>query len=207
MAILTDQDKQRIREAVEIAENQSSGEFVTVIARQADQYLYIPTLWAAVLSLLSPAVMVLLNNHLEFQEIYSLQLGVFLLLTLLFRWQALTILMVPKAVRMHRAKRLAWEQFFALGLHHTRERNGVMLFVSVAEKYVEIIADKGINDKVEQADWDGIIRDFTAAVKSGKIADGFVGSIQACGLLLETHFPKRDDDVNELSNHLVELGL
>ena len=205
MTFLTDNDKQRIREAVEIAENQTSGEFVTVIARQADQYLYIPTLCAAILSLLTPFFLAIYNSALQFQSVYSIQLGVFVTLTILFRWPAITMILIPRAVKLQRAKRLAWEQFFELGLHHTRQRNGVMLFVCVAEKYVEIIADKGINDKVEQAQWDTIIKDFTSAVKRGNIADGFIVSIESCGNLLKSHFPKGENDVNELSNQLVEI--
>jgi len=205
MKFLNDQDKQRIREAVENAEKQSSGEFVTVIAGQADQYLFIPTLWAAVLSLLTPALLMVVNSSLDYQQIYTIQLSVFFVLTILFRWQTLTLMLIPKAVKLQRAKRLAWEQFFALGLHHTRERNGILFFVSIAEKYVEIIADKGINDRVDSTQWESIVVDFTAAVKKGNIADGFVSSINACGNVLKSHFPRQADDKNELSNLLVEI--
>ena len=205
MSFLSEHDKQRILAAVENAENQSSGEFVTVIARQADQYLYIPTLWAAILSLLTPAVVMTVHNSLDYQYVYVIQLCAFFALGLLFRWQPITLKLIPKAVKLQRAKRLAWEQFFARGLHHTRERNGVLFFVCVAERYVEIIADKGINEKVDQAQWDKIVSHFTDAVKKGNIADGFVSSISACGELLKSHFPRQADDTNELSNLLVEI--
>lgn len=205
MSFLNEHDKQRILAAVENAENQSSGEFVTVIARQADQYLYIPTLWAAILSLLTPALVMTVHSGLDYQYVYVIQLCTFFVLSALFRWQFITLRLIPKSVKLQRAKRLAWEQFFARGLHHTQERNGVLFFVCVAERYVEIIADKGINEKVDQAQWDGIVSQFTDAVKKGNIADGFVSSISACGELLKSHFPRRADDKNELSNLLVEI--
>ena len=65
----------------------------------------------------------------------------------------------------------------------------MLLFVSVAEHYVEIIADKGINDVVPTGTWEHVVAEFVEKVKSGRIADGFVGAVEACGEPLVQHFP------------------
>jgi putative membrane protein len=126
-------------------------------------------------------------------------------LALLFRWTPLKMRLIPKAVKRRRAGRLAWEQFFAQNLHLTRQRTGVLLFVSVAEHYVEILADKGINDKVKQDAWDNIVADFIKRVKAREITEGFLSAIGACGELLAESFPRSEGDVDELPNRFIEI--
>ena len=205
MAFLSDADKLRIAEAIREAEMKTSGELVTVIARSADTYLYIPLLWASLATLTLPAIIWLLPVDLQFPLLYALQLATFLGLVLLFRWNPLKMRLIPKAVKNRRAGRLAWEQFFVQNLHLTRQRTGVLIFVSVAERYVEIIADKGINDKVTQNAWDDIVSDFANRVKVKEIPEGFLSAIGACGELLAESFPRLEDDVDELPNRLIEI--
>ncbi|MEE8176871.1 MAG: TPM domain-containing protein [Acidobacteriota bacterium] len=205
MTFLSEADKQRITEAIREAERKTSGELVTVIAHAADAYLYIPMLWASLAALTLPAVIWLLPVNLPFPLLYSFQLATFLGLALLFRWTPLKMRLIPKAVKRRRAGRLAWEQFFAQNLHLTRQRTGVLLFVSVAERYVEILADKGINDKVKQDAWDDIVADFIKRVKAGEITEGFLSAIGACGELLAESFPRPEGDVDELPNRLIEI--
>ena len=129
----------------------------------------------------------------------------FLVLSLLFRWQPLTMKIIPKTVKRQRAHRLALEQFFRQNLHHTEQRTGLLLFVSVAERYVEIIADKGINDQVAQDQWSAIVAGFIAKVTDDQVCEGFLQAIEACGEILSQHFPIEAGDKNELPDHLVLL--
>ncbi len=205
MTFLSEADKQRIAEAIRDAEMKTSGELVTVIARSADTYLYIPILWASIAALTLPAIVLLLTVDLQFPLLYVLQLATFMGLALLFRWNPLKMCLIPKAIKNRRAGRLAWEQFFAQNLHLTQQRTGVLLFVSVAERYVEIIADKGINDIVKRNAWDDIVADFTKRVKVGEITEGFLSAIGACGGLLAEKFPRPEGDIDELPNRLIEI--
>jgi putative membrane protein len=104
-----------------------------------------------------------------------------------------------------RVARMAREQFLLRGLHRTEARAGVLLFVAVAERRVELIADEGIHARVAPGTWDAIIAGFTAAVREGRIADGFVAAIDAVADSLAAHFPRQPGDVNELPDRLVEL--
>ena len=205
MAFLGDQDRQRIRAAIEAAERKTRGEFVTVIAREADDYLYIPILWAALIALLFPGVEQFVDQPWLTAHIYTSQLVSFVLIALLFRLPAIKHRLIPKTVQHQRAHRIALQQFLLQNLHATEERTGVLLFVSVAEHYVEIIADRGINDRVGPHTWYALVQDFIAEVRKGRVTEGFVRTIQACGELLETHFPAKEGDRNELPDHLVEL--
>lgn len=205
MAFLSDSDKQRIAEAIREVESRTSGELVTVVARKADDYYYIPTLWAAMTALLFPAVVTVFELHHTLLDSYGAQISLFLIATLLFRIPGLKHRLIPKAVKQRRAAQLAREQFLLQNLHHTEGRTGVLLFVSAAEHYVEILADKGINDAVPNGTWDWAVAEFVARVKEGKVADGFVNAVQACGEQLEHHFPIQSGDRNELPNHLIEI--
>jgi putative membrane protein len=204
-SLLSAADKRRIAEAIRTAEARTSGELVTVIARAADDYVYIPLLWASLAALSVPAIVWVSGVELRFLALYGVQLAVFLALSLLFRWTPLKMRLIPRAVKEHRASRLAWQQFFAQGLHHTRERTGVLLFVSLAERYVEIVADRGIHEKVTEGAWDAIVAAFIGHVKRGDIAQGFVSAIEGCGTLLAEHFPRPAEDRNELPNRLIEI--
>lgn len=205
MAFVDDSARQRISEAIRAAENRTSGELVTVIAHAADDYAFIPVLWASMVALLTPILLLLFMPGLAVEWVIGAQLAVFLTLSLLLRLTPLGVALVPKAVKHMRAARLAREQFLAQDLHHTAERTGVLIFVSVAERYVEILADQGINERVGQHEWDDIVAEFVARVKRREIEAGFVGAVEACGTLLAQHFPKPEGNPNELPDHLVEL--
>ena len=178
---------------------------MTVITRASDEYLYIPLLWASLLALAVPAVFYLIELKINFLDVYIVQIICFVVALILFRIPPVTIRLIPMHVKQQRARRLAHEQFFRQGLHHTQERTGVLLFVSLAERYVEIIADKGINDIVKPGTWDSVVDNFVTAIKNNNISDGFIAAIEACGKILQENFPAQSPNVNELPDRLVEL--
>lgn len=205
MEFLSDYDKRRIIEAIRQVEAKSRGEIVTVIAREADDYYYIPTLWAALCALFLPALAYATGLEGTLLGSYGAQVAVFLAALLLFRIPALKYRVIPRAVKRQRAARLAREQFLLQNLHHTEGRTGVLLFVAVAEHHVEVIADRGINDVVAAGTWDWVVAEFVAMVKAGRVADGFVRAIEGIGNHLIAHFPADEERHNELPDHLIEL--
>ena len=86
----------------------------------------------------------------------------------------------------------------ARGLHRTRDRTGILIFVSLGERYARIIADDGIAAKVPQAAWQRAVDELTARMSRREIAEGFLGAIAACASVLEQHFPRAEGDRNEL---------
>lgn len=206
MAFLTREEKDRIAEAVRRVERNTCGELVTVIARCSDDYSLVPLAWATLFALLLPGVLQLLDMRAPFISPYISQVTLFVAVLLLLQWQPLKMRLVPKAMKHAHARRLAREQFFMQKLHLTRERTGVLIFVSVAEHYVEILADEGIHKVVPADAWNEVVARFIAQVKAGKTAGGFIEAVEACGAYLAEHFPARPDDTNELPNALVEIG-
>jgi len=161
-------------------------------------------LWAALAALAVPLIMFTLSDWPPTQ-IYALQLAVFAAIALAVQWWPLRIALVPRAVKRARAHRHAMEQFLAQNLHTTKGRTGILLFVSAAEHYAEVIADEGIYAKVPAETWDGVVAILTDHISRGKSADGFVAAITACADILAEHFPPGSADKNELPDHLIVL--
>jgi len=74
----------------------------------------------------------------------------------------------------------------------TRDRTGVLIFVSLAERYARIIADEGIAAKVSNREWQEAIDALTAHMRDGRIAQGFLAAIERCGTVLAAHAPPTD---------------
>lgn len=205
MAFLSAQDRARIEAAVAAAERQTAGEFVTVIAARADDYRHVAILAAAALAFLLSGPWLLLPVDFSHVQFYAGQVVLFIGAALILHWRPVRMALVPKAEKVLRARRLAREQFLELGLSSTKDRTGVMLFVAVAEHYVEILADRGVHAHVGADVWERIIADFTQAIRAGRVADGFVQAIEGCAQAMAGPCPWRPDDRNELPNRLVEL--
>jgi len=199
-------DKARITAAIHAAEKNTSGEFVAVVARSSDHYIFLPLLWAAIVALLVPGVFLLFSVSLAYMHIYQIQLLVFIVLALLFLFvPELHLHLIPRHIKHARASRLAKAQFYLQGVHMTREHSGVLLFVSLAEHYVEIVADKGIHEKIGEAHWQGIIQAFVEYVRKDEIVDGFVAAIGACGTAMAKLYPPAPGNTEELSDGLIEI--
>ncbi|MBZ0179415.1 MAG: TPM domain-containing protein [Melioribacteraceae bacterium] len=97
-------------------------------------------------------------------------------------------------------KDLAEEEFYNLGMDKTRDKTGILLYISLKEKAFQILADSGINQKVEPNTWDELKDQLQKNFSDGKFTDGIIETIGAMGTILSEHFPIEQDDTNELSN-------
>lgn len=204
MALLTEHEQRQVAEAIAQVEKTTDAELVTVLAARADDYAYIPLLWASLIALVVPGVVHYLSGYLTMYTLLLAQWATFIVLCLVFRLPKVTTRLIPRAVRHWRASNLARRQFLEQNLHHTLGSTGVLIFVSEAERYVEILVDDGISSRLDDSHWDGIVKAFTRQVKQGQTLAGFVACIEACGELLKVHVPVTQTR-NELPNRLVVL--
>lgn len=204
MTLVSEPDKQRIADAITQAERTTSGEIVAVIAPQSASYLHVPFLWAALAALAVPWPFVFWTWW-PIQHIYLLQLAVFAALVVALMYPPLRLALVPQSAKHARAHRRAVEQFLAQNLHTTVGRTGVLIFVSAAERFAEILADAAIHQKVPESEWQGIVADLTDYIGKGQPGEGFVRAIAAVGEHLARHFPPDTRSPHALSNHLIVL--
>ncbi|WP_280542255.1 TPM domain-containing protein [Chromohalobacter sp. 11-W] len=204
MALLSDSEQQQVRDAITHIERGTDAELVTVLAPQADDYTYIPLLWAGILALLIPGAINYFPQWLGASELLIVQWACFAVLAIVFRLPAVTTRLIPRRVRFWRAANLARRQFLEQNLHHTQAGTGMLIFVSEAERYVEILVDRGISSRLDDETWQGIVSTFTQQVKQGQTLQGFLSCIEACGEHLREHVPATHER-NELPNRLIVL--
>ena len=107
----------------------------------------------------------------------------------------------PKTSKMSLPE-LAYAEFKNLRMDQTRDRTGILLFILLAERQFQILADEGFNAKVEQEVWDDIAEQMAEKFKNGDYLTGVVSAVKRIGEILAQWFPRKPDDINELSNEV-----
>ena len=196
----TAEDHAAVAAAIAEAEKNTSAQLVCVLAHASSDYAHVPIIWASVLALLTPWPLIEFTQS-SVQRIFLVQLVVFIAFALIFSWMPLRLTLVPRAVRRARAHRAALEQFVLRRVAHTKNRSGVLIFVSLAERYARILADEGIAQKVAGSEWQGAIDALVSHMREGRTAAGFIAAIECCGAVLAAHAPP-DGSTNELPDRL-----
>ncbi|MBI2608828.1 MAG: TPM domain-containing protein [Deltaproteobacteria bacterium] len=200
---LTKEDKDLISKVVSEVEKTTTGEIVPMVVGASDTYPAASWRIAIVFALLLTSFFYLLFPFLDILvyllfEIPAIFLGHFLVqVPGLKRW-FLTRNEVDQEVLQR-----AMQGFLDNNLHATEQRNGVLIFVSLLEHRVHILADKGVNDVVPPGTWDEIVMNLINHIRKNEVQEGFCKAIEACGEILKKHFPKTKENQNELSNKLV----
>ena len=202
--MISDDDKTRVTAAIRAAEARTAGEIFCVIARHSSDYRLVPVAWAAAASLFVPLPLLYFTAW-SAPVVYLLQIIAFLLGTFVLSQPALRFRIVPRRAMHDRAHAEAMRQFHAQGIDRTEHRTGVLIFASAAERYVEIIADAGINDKVSSEVWDDAVGLLVIAIKDNRPGDGFVAAIERCGATLAEHVPPGALKRDELPDKLLEI--
>ena len=195
------QDRERISKAIRAAEAKTSGEIVCVLAQTSSDATALPVFIAAVAALALPWLLVAFTA-MTVQRILSLQVLVFLVLTVLLCLPRVRVALMPRRARRAVANRVAMEQFRARGIAQKKDRCGILIFVSLAERYARIIADDGIAARVHKSQWQTAIDALVAHMRDGRVADGFITAIDMCGAELAKHFPRTEASREELPDRI-----
>lgn len=197
-------DRDAIAEAVRQAESLTSGEIVVVIDRAASSYRTVPVVMALGLALFVPWPLLALTVT-SAPRIFLIQLICAVLLLGSLLWYGRGGRFVPGFVKRRRGHDVALREFTARGLTRTQGRTGVLLYIALQERYAEIVADTGIDGKVDQETWRGIIEPLLAAAREDRLRDGLIEAVGMVGRVLASHAPRAADDVDELPNKVVLL--
>jgi putative membrane protein len=187
---LTHDERARIDAAKTAVEQRTAAEFSVVVTQVSDRYPLFGFVWAALGALVVTGVAALIWPDLDIVDALTIQVPALIALALLFDWMPVRLRLVPKHTKNAHARQLAHREFAAHIIGGGAHRNRILLFVSLGERYVEILADRGTHALVPEGTWDKIVAEFVSAVRAGRVADGILGAIAACGKVLETHHPK-----------------
>jgi putative membrane protein len=185
---ITPEDHARISEAIHTAEQKTSGEIVCVLARSSSEYHAVPVLAGTALALIVPWAFVFLTPW-SVERILVAQLVIFLAATVVCALTPVGMALVPGRIKRVRAHRAAMEQFHSRGLGRLESRAGVLIYVSLAERYARIVVDDHLAAKIHASEWRTAVDALTAHMKEGRIADGFVAAVARCGAVLAEHAP------------------
>ena len=202
--LVTESERDKVAAAIAAAEQTTSGEIVAVIAGASASYVSVAPLFAALLALLVPWPLIYFTWW-PVQWIYLLQLLVFVVAAAIAYYRPVRLALVPGSIKRERAHERAVEQFVAQNLYTTKGHTGVLIFLSAAERYAEIIADPNIYAKLPKGEWQALVDGLTRRIGEGRAADGLVDTIAAAGKLLATHFPPGSRRLDELPNHLIVI--
>ncbi len=202
---LTPEEQQRIIACVRDVETRTSGEIVPVIVGESYQYPAAVALGSLVLGV-AGALALCLGFGTEDMWMF---LAAFLVCYLVFQVILRTVPVFRKPFLSRRAmaeevNEAAITSFFLNGLHRTRDQTGIIIYVSVYERMVQVLADKGINDKVDPKVWQEVVDIVTRSMRERTPADGICQAVKRCGELITTHFPIKSDDTDELPNLIVD---
>lgn len=208
--LFSDADRERIREAVAQAERRTAGEIVPYVVRRSGDYDVATWRGASYVALLAGIAMLALAWQYQgwsWTWLYSAWavglamavggvLGALLsLIEPVRRWLAGAARL---DVQVHRRAAVA---FVEEEVFDTRDRTGILLFVSLFEHRIEVVGDTGINAKVQQEEWVEIVDAIRDGIRSRTLADGLVEAVERCGDLLHRRGVEvRPDDTDELSD-------
>lgn len=201
--LFTEEQKEKIRQAVTEAEARSTGEIVPVVIDQSGHYLQFPLTGAILLTFLIALLVAVLRAHTSAVQLLLVELITFwICFKVIERTDRLWAWLVPDSLMEKAVARRAEEAFYEHRLHETKEKTGVLIFLSLLEHRVHLLADTGIHKKVPAETWEKLVRQITSGMKEGHPLEAILDAVGACGSLLAEHFPKTPDDTDELSDQL-----
>jgi putative membrane protein len=202
--VLTPDEHVRIAQAIRKAEAATSGEVFVVVAKRSGRYRLAALLAPALASLAGGALAALIYPRMAASMLVLQQLAAFAALTAATLAPGLRRRLIPAAILRRRVHASAASQFLAHNVHATAARTGVLLYVSLFERMVVVLADQGVGDKASREEWPALVRLVTEHVARGELALGLEKAVERAGAVLSEHFPASGGP-NELPDRVVEL--
>jgi putative membrane protein len=184
-------ERERIDAAVAAIKHETSADLYVVVTRVSDRYPLYPIIWASIGAITLGALISLFRPETASRIVIEFQLCFLIVMTLLLDWLPLRLSIVPQRVKHAHAWQLAHREFNAHTIANPNQRHRILLFVSLGERYVEIIADHETHAMAPNGAWNKIVDRFLANVKAGRVADGVLDAIAACGAILKEHHPSQ----------------
>lgn len=221
---LTEADREKVSAAIAEAEANSAGEIVAVATPISDAYHDVGLHWAlvplfAVLAWAAwrPTALTWWYDFLfggwspdptQSQLLTLLMFFAALKFTvalLILKWMPLRLALTPAATKHRRVRRRAIAIFQAAVARRTAGRTGVLIYLSLAERRAEIVADEAILKVTDEHTWGEAMAALVAEVRQGRPGDGICAAIERVGVVLAEHFPRSATDMNEIPDKLIQL--
>lgn len=213
MKPFTDAERERIKQAVQQAERVTNGEIVPMIVPASALYREAGYRTGLIFALLALALLLTIEIYWLSWGWHAGNAGWLLLAVVVSYGLGQWLGRVPVVVRLvtsrermaHKVTLRAEQAFYKHGLHNTKGRTGILILVSMLERRVHVLADKGINDHVPAGTWDGVVKGILDGIRAGQATEAICAAIAECGALLAQVSPADSrDNPNELPDTLIQ---
>ncbi len=200
----TPEEKERIRTTTYSVESRTDGEIAVMVVDQSDRYLESEILGGFIFG----SILSLVITVAFFHDSLFVYIPLSFLLFFPFRWIGMTIprlklVFIGPRRREETVRLRAIQAFYEKGLYKTRFQTGVLIFLSLLEHKVWVLADKGIHQKMTQETLNRFAHDVSRGIKEDRAGESLCRAIEGIGQLLVEHFPVTSGDTNELSNEVM----
>lgn len=202
MSLFSKDEAERIAAAITEVERGTAAEIVVAEEVRSDDYADVRLGWAFGLGLAGAGVVHLGWPWLEAGWLLAAQLGVLFTVGVLSSLPVVLRGLLPRGRAKEAVDRAARLAFMEHAVFRTRDRTGVLIFLSALEHRVVILGDEGIHARVQSSGWDALVAELVAAIRAGRAGDGVCQVVALLGGKLSEAAPIRPDDENELPNHV-----
>ncbi|MHB1206715.1 MAG: TPM domain-containing protein [Rhodospirillaceae bacterium] len=198
-------DRDRVQAAIASAERRTSAEIVLAVTDVSDDYRFYPLTWGLLAGfvLLGAGALIWPDTHVRFAFVAAGIAAVAIWALLYFT--TLGLACVPAAVKARAARGLAHLEFAERVAGRTAKANGLLIFIALGERHVEIVADAGLARSVSEGAWAAVVAGIVENLRAGATTDGVIAGIEACTPILAAAFPPEAGDRNELDDGLVTV--
>ncbi len=201
--ILTPSQHTQIEAAITSAELRTKAEILCMVSKQASQYRFTPVLWASVIALIAPWPLWWFTQ-IEVSRIFLIQIILFCGLLFIFSHQKIRIWLTPKGIRRADVECAASHQFNLTGVAGTKQRMGVLLYISVAERIAIVLPDEAIAHVLTLDVSQAALKAMTSKLKNNQLTEAFLSAISVLVESLSVALPAESTKTNELPNTVIE---
>lgn len=226
--MLTKDDHARISQAIAEAESKSAGEIFCVLTHEVSRYREVPLAWAAIAAFLLPPLFTAAGlNWLAQADLVStwtdesaratrgiilgalssytlLQAAIFVIVAVIVAQPTVRRALTPRFLKRHRVRQVARHHFAASGAKLGHAEPHILIYASLGDRQVELVAHQAIHDAVGEGPWNAAVAAVADGMKQKKPADGFVRAIEICGSALAAHFPRSGPHRNVFPDDILE---
>jgi putative membrane protein len=198
------EEKERLKTTIQEVESKTIGEIVVMVVDRSDHYIEAEVLGGVVLGSLLSLILSLLFFHSSIWSYVPLSFIIFFPCWLLFKKVDALKKHFIGMRRKEEAVRLRAERvFFEKGLYRTKKNTGVLFFLSLLERKIWVLADRGIYEKMDQETLNGHASEVSRGIRESRACEALSKAIQEIGVLLSRHFPVTPDHTDELPDDVM----
>jgi putative membrane protein len=200
----TAEEKEKLKATTQEVESRTIGEIVVMVVDHSDHYIEAEVLGSVLLGSLLSLILTVLFFHSSIWSYIPLTFIFFFPCWFLFiKVEALKRLFLGIRRKEEAVRLRAERAFFERGLYRTKKSTGVLFFLSLLERKVWVLADKGIHEKMDEGTLDRFADEVSKGVREGRAFDALSQAIQEIGTLLSRHFPITADNTVELPDNVI----